>query len=373
MTTTKKGRWGLIVLAILAILAVLLAVAFHFAGKVLKGQVEKALGPDSEVAEIRVGWTGVEILGLRLKGSPGWPAADALRANRIVVTPDLRSLFSDRIRVSSIVVEDAYVSALRTTDGHLKVVPSLLESKKQEPSAPPPKLAIGRVELKNAAMEIFDATVAKPPFKVRLEQLNAQVDDIQLPELASRTGLQLDGVLKGTRRDGRMDVYGWIVPATKDSAINSRVRDVDLVALQPYLIKAADTGIKNGTLDMDVNSTVKDKRLHAPGTVTMKNLELNSGGGFMGYARTSAVKALKDKQDVITVKFVLEGNIDDPKFSLNEGLATRFSSGLAESLGVSVEGVTKGVSSVGEKGLQAASQAASGIGHAVKGLFGGSK
>ncbi len=91
----------------------------------------------------------------------------------------------------------------------------------------------------------------------------------------------------------------------------------------------------------------------------------------MGFARGSAVNVLKDKDDRIAVKFVLEGNIADPKFSLNESLATRFGSGLAETLGVSVEGVAKGVSTVGEKGLEAAGKAASGLGSAVKGLFGG--
>jgi hypothetical protein len=370
MTTTKKTRWGLIVIVTLAVLSALLVGAFHFGVQALKGQVEKALGPASEVAEIKVGWGAVEVIGLRLKGPAGWPAEDTLRAKRILVEPDLMSLFSDHIRVSAIVVEDAYVSALRTADGKMEVVPSLLHAKTEKSSAPAPKVGIGRIELKNAAMEFFDATVAKPPLKVRIEQLNATVNNIELPELAVRTDLDLAGVLKGTNRDGHVAIKGWIIPATKDSAIVSHFHDVDLVSLKPYLIKAGETGVKKGTLDLDLDSTVKDKHLHAPGSVNMKDLELDAGGGFMGYARSAAVGALKDKQDQINVKFVLEGNIDDPKFSLNESLATRFGSGLAESLGVSVEGVAKGFGGVGEKGLEAAGKTAGGLGKAVKGLFG---
>jgi hypothetical protein len=370
MTTTKKTRWGLIVIITLAVLAALLAAAFHFGVQALKGQVEKALGPESEVAEIRVGWGAVEILGLRLKGPGGWPAEDTLRAKRILVESDLRSLLSDHIRVSAIVIEDAYISALRTADGRMRVVPSLLEAKTEKSSAAEPKIGIGRIELKNAAMEFFDATVAKPPLKVRLEQLNATVDNIELPDLAVRTNLDLAGVLKGTHQDGHITIKGWIIPATKDSSIVSSFRDVDLVALHPYLIKAGETGVKKGTLDLDLDSTVKDKHLHAPGTVNLKNLELDSGGGFMGYARSAAVGTLKDKKDHIAVKFVLEGNLDDPKFSLNESLATRFGSGLADVLGVSVEGVAKGVGGIGGKGIEAAGKTAGGLGNAVKGLFG---
>ncbi|HTY99276.1 MAG TPA: DUF748 domain-containing protein, partial [Rhodocyclaceae bacterium] len=267
-------------------------------------------------------------------------------------------------------VEDAYLAALRTPDGKLEVVPSLLKAKDEKSAAPPPKVGIGRVELKNAAMEFYDASVARPPLKVRLEQLNATVSDIELPELANKTSLNLEGVLKGSHRDGHVAIKGWVVPASKDSAIVSSFRDVDLVSLQPYLVKAADTGVKKGALDLDLDSTVKDKRLHAPGTVTLKSLELDAGGGFMGHARSSLVNVMKDKQDRISVKFVIEGNVDDPKFSLNESLASRFGTGLADTLGVSVEGVAKGVGGLGEKGLEAAGKTAGGLGKAVKGLFG---
>ena len=371
MTTTKKTRWGLIVLVTLAVLAAAVVAGFHFGVQALKGQVEKALGPESEVAEIKVGWNAVEVLGLRLKAPAGWPAEDTLRAKRILIEPDLRSLLSGQIRVAAITVEDAYVSALRTTDGKVEVVPSLLHAKSEKSSAPPPKVSIGHIEMKNAAMEFYDATVAKPPFKVRLEQMNATIANIELPDLATKTDLSLEGVLKGSHRDGHIAIKGWAIPATKDSAVVTTVRDVDLVALQPYLIKAAETGIKKGTLDLDLDSNVKDKHLHAPGTVALRDLELDSGSSFMGHARSAAVNVLKDKQDKISVKFVLEGNIDDPKFSLNEGLATRFGAGLADTLGVSVEGVTKGISGVGEKGLEAAGKTAGGLGKAVKGLFGG--
>ena len=54
----------------------------------------------------------------------------------------------------------------------------------------------------------------------------------------------------------------------------------------------------------------------------------------------------------IRIRFALDGRLDDPAFSLNESLATRVASGLADSLGVSLAGVVHGV------------------GNVVKGLFG---
>lgn len=369
MAMTKKRRRRLITLLLLAaVLGFVLLVQFGL--RALKAEVEKALGPDSEVAQIRIGWGAVEVFGLRLKGDKGWPAKDTLRAKHIRIEPDLRSLLSDRIQVSDIVIDDAYVSALRTADGRMQVVPSLLRTKSDKASGTAPKVTIGRIELRNSAMDFFDATVARPPLKIALKHLNATVDNIELPKMRARTAINVDGVIKGPHGDGRITIKGWMVLANLDSSIASRFRDVDLATVQPYLIKAANTGVRSGTLDLDLDSTIENRHLHAPGVVTLRNMELNERGRFMGYARQAALQVMKNTHDKMSVHFVLEGNLDDPKFSLNENLATRFGAGLAETLGVSVEGVAKGVGSLGEKSLEAVGGAAGGLGKAVKNLFG---
>jgi hypothetical protein len=366
MTPQQKRRLSIVAAAVFATL-IALAILLQIGARILKGQVEKALGPESEVADIRVGWGAVEVRGLRLKGGKGWPAEDTFRASRILVEPDLRSLFSDRIHISSIVVEGAYLSALRAADGHMRVVPSLLGAKSEEPSGHSPQVSIGRFALKDAALEFFDATVARPPLKIRVEQLNATIDDVELPDLASRTAVNLEGILKGRHHDGQVAIKGWIILASLDSSIASRFRGVDLVSLQPYLIKAAETGVRRGSLDLDLDARVERKHLHAPGTITLRNLELDTGGHFMGHAREAALAAMKDARNEMTVRFVLEGNLDDPTFSVNDNLATRFGSALGETLGVSVEGVAKGVGSLGQKSLEAA---AGGVGKAFKNLLG---
>jgi hypothetical protein len=302
-----------------------------------------------------------------------WPAEDTLRAKRILIAPYLPGLLTGKVRVGSIVVEEGYVSALRTADGKLRVVPSLLERKPDPAAGAAPAIDIDRIELKNGAVAFYDASLAgrKGPFLVRLEQLNAHVTDIALPALAGKSTLRLEGVVKGKRHDGSLLIDGWMRLGNQDSEIATRLRNIDLVALQPYLIKAADTGVKRGTLDLDLQSTIKDKRLRAPGSVTLRQLELDErGGSFMGMPRQAAVGMMKDNKGQISVKFVLEGKIDDPKFSLNDSLATRFGASMADTLGVSIEGIAKGAGGLGQKGLEAGGGAASGLGGALQGLFG---
>lgn len=363
MNHAPVKRWAIILVSLAVLLVGGGYAAFHFAVQSLKGKVEQALGPQGEVAEIRIVGGNVEILGVRIKGgAEGWPAEDQLRAERIVVAPDLRSLLSSQVHIRSITVEGGYLSMLRTQGGRLRVLPSLLEQPKEKEEHGP-AVGIGTVELRHCALEFYDASVRKTPLKLRLEQLDATLDHLNLPDLTGQSKLKLDGVLKGVRHDGKVAIGGNIELSSKDSDISTQLRGVDLVTLQPYLLKAAETGVRKGSMDLDLKSTVRSNKLHAPGTLTLTGLELSSGSTFMGMPRNAVISLLKDRSDRISVKFTLDGRLDDPKFSLNESFSTRIGASVADTLGVSLEGLAKGVGSAG-------GSAAKGVGEAVGKLFG---
>lgn len=176
MASGRVRKWGLIALVVFLVLIVGGIVGFWVGIEILKGKVVEALGPDSEIREIRVGWSSVEVEGLRIKGQKGWPEADELRAEHVTIAPSLRGVLSRRYRVHSITIVKPYLSALRTKDGQLQVVPSLLASSL-------PAVIIGRITLQDGVVELFDATVARTPLKIRLEQIQATVWDVVVPAL----------------------------------------------------------------------------------------------------------------------------------------------------------------------------------------------
>jgi uncharacterized protein involved in outer membrane biogenesis len=384
MAARRDKRWGLIVLVVLVVLTTGGIVGFRVALGLLKGTVVKALGQDSEIKDIRLGWFSVDVGELRIKGPSGWPAADTLRAERVVVVPSLRSVLSRQIGIHSITIVRPYLSALRTKDGQLLLVPSLLggTAGKGEPAASaapdaPRTVTVGRITLRDGVLEFFDATVSQPPLKVRLEQVQAKMRNVVVPALTGKTRLDLVGVLKGTQKDGAVTIAGWAEFATKDSSVKTTLRSVDLVALQPYFVETRDTGVRKGTLDLDLQSDVSEGRLKAPGKLAISGLDLTPGEGafgtFMGVPREAVVASLKNRDDKIAVKFVLEGDVNDPEFSLNETLTTRLASSMAETLGVSLGGVAKGAGALGQSGVEAAGKAAKGVGTAVQRLFEGRK
>ena len=361
MTRTRR-RLSLGVIVLLA-LTLLGFVGLNVAARQLRSQIESALGPRASVGAINAGWTGVEVLELRIKGAPGWPAEDELRARRVHVRPDLRSLLGGPWRIATVRVEDAYLCAIRTRDGKTHVLPALLDDRERSRAAPArnessaagvPLLEIGRVEVGAARLDFFDASVRQPALRLRVEQLDAQVEHLVLPALDKPFDLKVTGIFKGPQRDGKIAIDGSYTPASHDANVHARFAGVDLLALQPYLLKVADSGVRRGSLDLELRAAVLGNKLKAPGKLTLTNLELAGDGPlatFAGVPRKAVLAAMTDKGR-LEVKFTLEGRLDDPSFSLNENLATKVASGLAESLGVSLSGVVKG------------------LGGVVKGLFG---
>ena len=381
MQSPPPNRWLKRILIGLLVLVVIGALGLHLATRELRHQVAQALGPNAEVAAIEAGIRSITIRGIRVRANQGWPTEDELRATRIVVTPDWGALMSQKIGITRIEIDGAYLAMLRQKDGRLALLPSLLglpqapgkatagspakngSDKEGSGKATTPDITIGEIVLRDAAVDFLDASIRTPPHRLRLDGTAARVGPLQLPALSGRTDIDLTGVFQGPRQDGKLTIRGWVELATRDSDVRIELAGADLVAFQPYLVKAADASVRKGTLDLSLHAKVRSKRLDAPGRLTLVGLELASGKSFMGMPRDAVVAMMKDHNGRITAEFALRGNIDDPRFSLNETFLAEIGTATAKVLGISLEGLARGIGGVG-------TSAASGVGSAVNKLFG---
>lgn len=371
-------RWQIIALAAVALLGVAVIGGYRMGVKLLQRQIVEALGPGSRLSELKVNWFSVELVELSIDGPKGWPAKRTLEAERVVVYPDLRSLLNDNIRISSIVIEKPYLSMLRTP-GKLTLVPSLTEP---EPGQKKPRsngngsrsVTIAAIEIIDGTLDVFDATVSRPPLRTRIESVQAMLQDVTAPP-TDRIRFDISGIVKGLRQDGRLNITGWVGPGARDSSSRIALAQADLVALQPDLVKRNEARVANGTLDLNLNSEVRNNRLDGKGKVVLRSLQFAPSRGlfdtFMGLPRNAVIRFLKDHNDAIDVDFTLTGDTRNPNFSLNEDLSTRIATGMAGQLGVSIRDVAESLGTIGRKGVEGAGGVVEGLGSAVKRLFGG--
>lgn len=365
-------RWQIIAIAVVLLLGVAVVAGYRMGVRLLQTRIVDTLGPASRLTELKVNWFSIEILGLSIDAPKGWPAARTLAAERITIVPDLRTLFSDQIQIFSIVVEKPYLSMLRNP-GKLTVVPSLVEKQVKSTGASR-KLRISTIELKDGSLDFYDATVSRPPLRIRMEQIEAVIRDVEAPA-AEKTHFEIAGIVKGVKRDGRAKLSGWVGPGARDSSSRVVLGTVDLVTLQPYLIRKNEARVAGGTLDLNLASEVRNHNLAGKGKVVLRDLELARSGGyfdtFMGLPRDAVINFLKDNHNAIDVDFTLKGDTSHPNFSLNESLSTRIAMSMANQLGVSIRSVAEGLGTLGRKGAEGAGGIVEGVGSAVKRLFGG--
>ena len=377
MTFTRRRQ--LIAGVIAAALVALSFAAYRFALNELRAQVLQALGPTARIGEIDLSFRAIHLNALTLMAPAGWPARQALSAESVVIVPDLTSLFTRTVVISSIKIDRATFVVLRDRGGKVRLLPSLTERKSASggnaastvESSATPRVKIGEIVLKNSSVSFFDNEVRNPPLEVRLVDVDARLKHLGMPGLSDKSDLTLTAKINGPIHQGTISLDGWMVFATRDSAIKATVLGVDVVSLEPYLIQKAETGVRKGILDLDLDSKINAQHIRAPGVLKLKDLELRGDGGsgtFMGMPRDSVVGMLRDRDGTITIPFTIEGSLNEPGFALDRAFKARVGLAAAATLGLTIKDLIDGFGNRRDKTGDGESKADKVI-DALKGLF----
>ena len=377
-------RWYIVFLAAVSLLGMSVVMGYLVGVRLLQERIVEALGPGSGITEVKVNWFSLDVFGVSIAAPKDWPTGRTFRAARVQIIPSLQTLLTDQIHVASIVFEKPYVSVMRTS-GKWVLFPGLTETRdrrKKNTEAgganfSPRAVTISKIELQDAVVELFDATVTRPPLKTRLERVDAVIGDVAVPWLKARTHFELSAIVKGIRRDGQVKASGWLAPTQGDSSSQITLHAVDLVGLQPYLVKMGEAQVRRGTLDLRLNSEVRANRLDGKGKIIIRDLEFAPSRGFletfMGIPRSAVINFLKNNENAIDVDFVLAGDTSNPRFSINEAIANRVAMGMAAELGVSIRGLAEDFGTLGRRSVEGAAGVAEGVSSVLKGVFGGTK
>ncbi|ANN71148.1 DUF748 domain-containing protein [Bordetella bronchialis] len=353
---TKPAK---IILIAILLLAVAVVGGLHIASRVVVNRIQDMMGDKGHAARIDVGWRRIVLDDVEIGAPPDWPSRQTLRAARVTIEPDWRALLSDRLDIRRIVVSDYSLSVLRSADGSLQMLPTLrqrarerAQARGEDPDAPGKtrrETRVGLLVLEKGRLDFYDARVAKPPYRVPFENVNAEIGPLRAPANDEHTQIKLQGQMVGKQRRGAVSVQGWVALPSHDADVRTTTSGADVGLLAPYLQKHAPSLLTAGQMDLDMTTRVKNQQLAAQGKATLRDLDF-SGGTLGSLPRRAVMAALEDRKGEVTFEFTLQGSLKDPKFSLTDDLSTRIVGGFTKAIGVSVEGVAEGVGSA-VKGL----------------------
>jgi hypothetical protein len=140
-----------------------------------------------------------------------------------------------------------------------------------------------------------------------------------------------------------------------DMETSLEIRGIEVKTFEPYYRKRVTAEIESGTLDLHSGIVVKDQRIDAPGELDLVNLHIKEGGGTVFWIPAETLVSLLEKKGhQLKAKFRVKGNLDNPRFSLQETFLTQVAISLAQAMGFPIhvvgEEVLQGTLG-GEKGL----------------------
>jgi hypothetical protein len=332
-----------------------------FAVKVIQSQIQKVVGPGFTITEIKVKPTHLSIRGIQYEGIH--TRKRYLQIDELRVYPAILSFLKGPLRIREFLVLQPSFFLSRTREGvfvgpwtgmekgEKKEVSGEKESKEKEPIV----IRIDRFRIRKGSLEFEDGKIGEPPAQIKMKDFYLEIRAVQFPTISAHSPIEFKGKLMGKTKEGDLYTKGWIDFKTMDMETSFKAREIDVKTFEPYYRKRVSAEIDSGYIHMDAKIVVKEKIVNAPVQLELDDLHIEKGEGTVFWIPAKTIASLlENRKHRIQVKFQVKGNLDNPKFSLQEAFLTRVGVSLAEALGIPIKTVGEELfegTIKGEKGL----------------------
>jgi hypothetical protein len=180
------------------------------------------------------------------------------------------------------------------------------------------------------------------PGQIRLREVDLEIKNIEYPLVSSRSPIELKGRIKGDKKTGEIASKGWIDLMSSDMETSLKIREVELKTFEPYYREKVSAEIESGYVNVDALIGIKKRVIDIPAKLEVADLHIKEEGTILYIPAKTVLSRLKDKGNRVEVQFYVKGNLDDPRFKLQETFMMRVGIGLAEAIGLPIKTVGTG-------------------------------
>lgn len=187
---------------------------------------------------------------------------------------------------------------------------------KTEPAGKPLPMRIGGISIKDGSANFADFSLM-PNFATAIQQLNGQIGtlDNQSPKTAS---IDIKGKVD---KYAPVSIKGSLTPFDPMNSLDiaTSFKNVELTTLTPYSGKFAGYRIRKGRLNLDLHYQIEKGKLSAENKLLLEDLQLGEqvdSKDAVDLPIRLAVALLKDTQGNIDIQLPLQGDLNNPEFSV---------------------------------------------------------
>jgi uncharacterized protein involved in outer membrane biogenesis len=183
--------------------------------------------------------------------------------------------------------------------------------------APPLSITVGRVRVDGGTVDFADQSLVLP-FATRVEKLHGTASRIS-SDPKNRTTLKFEG---GVGQYGEVRVDGGVAPfqPKRDADVDVAFRNVEMSALSPYSATFAGRKIASGRLDLDLKYKIENNALRGDNSIVLRDFTLGEqvqSPDAKNLPLDLAVALLKDGEGKISLAIPVQGDVNNPEFSLS--------------------------------------------------------
>jgi hypothetical protein len=359
------------IVLIAAVLAVVAVAALHVAARkapeLLREAISRSLGKPVDIRAIRYHFPDVfELEGVAVREAEPFAGETSFEADRIVVraspvVPRRRELVLDRVTVDGPVIT---VRKYRDDLYHALSAVSAPEAPRAAAADGVSALAGGRLPLEIRDFRVtrghfryVDYDVQQDGFVIALENISADVHNIELPQASRPTRYRVDAALPQGRDEkaAMLRADGWTHAATLDTQAQWNVEGVFLPYFRPYYAQITQASIEQGYLDSRGNLEIRDEDLTANAELGVLGLHFGryeNGDELFGLKAEEILAFLKDSSGRLKLQLSIRWNLADrgvkPRDVIRRAIERSLKSTILGNVGVLLENT---INRINEKGL----------------------
>lgn len=205
---------------------------------------------------------------------------------------------------------------LTTNINDLLVEQSSTASPGADAAAEPLAIRIGAIKIADGSAHFSDLSL-RPPFITDVQGLNGSIGTLDNRQ-QSAASVDIKGKVD---RYAPVSIVGRLTPFDPMQSLDiaTRFKQVELTTLSPYSTKFAGYRIRKGRLDLDLHYRIQQGRLNAENKVVLEQLQLGEkvdSPDAVDLPIRLAVALLKDTKGTISIELPVQGNLNDPQFSV---------------------------------------------------------
>lgn len=179
-------------------------------------------------------------------------------------------------------------------------------------------ITIEGIELTESTLGFTDNSLPLP-FSTSIHTLSGEVSTLSSTS-AQPAQVELEGQVAeyGLARVAGA-VHAW--HPTRDTRVQLNFRNLQIPEYSPYTVRFAGRKIAGGTMDLDLDYTVKDKQLDGHNNLVLHDLKLGekmAASNAMDLPLDLAIALLEDNDGVIDLDLPVTGDVGNPEFDISQ-------------------------------------------------------